>query len=344
MSIWPLQVYSSGIVLSPQTSIVRVANLDNIPRWLKALPQVEATWASLVQTFRGYSGGVTAVAFSPDGKHIASGSWDKTVKLWDATTGDVKKTLKGHLYWVTAVAFSPDGKYIASGSWDKTVKLWDATTGDVKKTLKGHLYWVTAVAFSPDGKYIASGSWDKTVKLWDATTGDVKKTLKGHLYWVTAVAFSPDGKHIASGSWDKTVKLWDVAKALRPSRYLGKSINSHLKYRSKREIKTLHAVTYLKYSGDGRKIVSNVGSLTVDDVALDLHDRRSTSLEHLRISDMWLCYGAMRLLQLASDSEPQCYDTDGDQIAVGMSSGLVLVFDIDRRRLDEALRNSVHDI
>jgi WD40 repeat protein len=271
---------------------VRVANIDKIPQWLETLPQVETTWASLVQTFRGHLGIVEAVTFSPDGEHIASGSWDKTIKLWDATTGDVKKTLKGH--------------------------------SDV----------VTAVAFSPDGKHIASGSWDKTIKLWDATTGDVKETLEGHSSIVNAVAFSPDGKHIASGSWDKTVKLWRVGKTLRLSNIFENTLNSHLNYRFEREIKTIRVVTSLRYSADGRKIISNAGSLTVDDVASDAHSCSPTPLDELWVDNMWLCYGAMRLLQLASDSEPQCYDTSSDQVAVGMSSGLVLVFGIDRRRLD----------
>ncbi|KAL8637402.1 MAG: hypothetical protein Q9228_005321 [Teloschistes exilis] len=112
-----------------------------------------------------HSDSVTAVAFSPDGKRIASGSFDKTIKVWDAATGDLEKTLAGHSDWVTAVAFSPDGKRIASGSWDKTIRVWDAATGDLEKTLAGHSKRVTAVAFSPDGNRIASGSLDKTIKI-----------------------------------------------------------------------------------------------------------------------------------------------------------------------------------
>jgi WD40 repeat protein len=91
----------------------------------------------LVQTLRGHVSAVMAVAFSPDGKHIASGSDDTTIQLWDATTGDYKKALEGHRIQVTAVAFSPDGKHIALGSNIKTVKLSYVTTGDHKKTVVG---------------------------------------------------------------------------------------------------------------------------------------------------------------------------------------------------------------
>jgi WD40 repeat protein len=169
----------------------------------------------LLQTLRGHQSSVNAVAFSPDGKTLLSGSLDNTLKLWD-TSGNLLKTLRGHQGYVRAVAFSPDGKTLLSGSTDNTLKLWD-TSGKLLQTLRGHQGYVVAVAFSPDGKTLLSGSEDNTLKLWD-TSGKLLKTLRGHQRSVqgsvTDVAFSPDGKTLLSGSWDNTLKLWDTSGKL----------------------------------------------------------------------------------------------------------------------------------
>ncbi|MGI2906587.1 AAA-like domain-containing protein [Tolypothrix sp. VBCCA 56010] len=157
-----------------------------------------------------HSSSVTSVAFSPDGKILASGSSDKTIKLWDTATGKVIRTLTGHTDSVRSVAFSPDGKILASGSSDKTIKLWNINTGKEIRTLTGHSELVSSVAFSPDGKILASGSYDKTIKLWNINTGKLIRTLTGHFELVSSVAFSPDGKTLASGSSDKTIKLWNT--------------------------------------------------------------------------------------------------------------------------------------
>lgn len=161
-------------------------------------------------TLNGHSGPVRSLVFSSDGK-LASGSEDKTVRVWDGTTGQQLWVTDAHKDGILAVAFSSDAKKLASASKDKTVKLWDVGTAQKLVELIGHKFEVSAVAFSPDGKTVATGGEDKTIKLWDPNTGQERTTFTRHDSRVAAVAFSPDGRTLATGSWDRTVKLWFAA-------------------------------------------------------------------------------------------------------------------------------------
>jgi WD40 repeat protein len=167
---------------------------------------------------KAHSALVHCVAVSPDGKLLATASFDNTVKVWelnsDGTIKDKeKKVLTGHTGPVYAVAFDPKNpNIVATASQDKTGRVWDITDGKVKAELKGHTDIVDTVAFSPDGKTLATAGADKSVRLWNAVDGKELKNLGTHDGSVYTVAFSPDGKLLASaGSGkDNVVKVWDV--------------------------------------------------------------------------------------------------------------------------------------
>jgi WD40 repeat protein len=192
------------VVFSPDGKRLVNASFQTVKVW-------DAHTGQEVLVLRGHGSSVHSAAFSPDGKHLATGSGDKTVKIWDVQTGREVLALKGHDGLVRGVAYSPDGQRLASASQGKIVKVWDARTGQEIRTLKGHpKSWFTAVAFSPDGKRLASVSSDNTVKVWDVQTGQEVLTLRGHTAGVESVAYSPDGKRLASASSDKTVRIWDT--------------------------------------------------------------------------------------------------------------------------------------
>ncbi|MCM1973714.1 trypsin-like peptidase domain-containing protein [Streptomyces sp. G1] len=163
----------------------------------------------LQRRLSGHDQTVDAVAFSPDGKTLATGSFDGTARLWDVASGKTRHTLKGHTDQVWTTAFSPDGSLVATGGRDAQVQLWKADTGELFSTLTGHESGVTSVAFSPDGKTLAAAGY-KTVQLWDLEARKAGSVLSGHTNLVTSVAFSPDGKTLATGSGDSTARLWDA--------------------------------------------------------------------------------------------------------------------------------------
>lgn len=178
------------------------------------------TMVSLVQAqtpdvLKGHTDLVYTLAFSADGKTLATGSFDNTIKLWDFAGGKEKQTLKDHKNSVYCVAFSKDGKYLASASQDTTIRLWDAKDGKFIRELKGHSKVVDCIVFSPDSKTLASCSSDKSVRLWNPDDGKEIKKLGDHKDSVYCVAFSPDGTLLAScgnsdGKTEPEIKIWDV--------------------------------------------------------------------------------------------------------------------------------------
>jgi hypothetical protein len=204
----------------------------------------------LAHTLEGHHNTVRSVAFSSDGRYLASANLDGTVALWEVAGGREARSLAGHSDMVTSVAFSPDGRHLAAGGIDQTVMIWEVDTGRPPRALSGHAGEVYFVSYSPDGRYLASGEdgalrfWEMetgltarilkaefgsvvafspdgkllagachnfTIKLWEANDGRETLALKGHADHVNSLAFSPDGLYLASGSSDSTAKLWELS-------------------------------------------------------------------------------------------------------------------------------------
>jgi WD40 repeat protein len=197
----------------------------------------------------GYN--VSCVDFSPDGRILASGSDDGSVRLWNTSSHrQIGEPLNGHAGPVHGVTFSPDGQIVASAGSDKTILQWKSRTGQrIGEPLSGHTGIVWTVAFNPVGSTLASGGDDGTVRLWDSATGrQAGEPLLGHLGSVWSVAFSPDGRTLASAGWDRTVRLWDSATG----RQIGSPLLGHT-----------DAILSVAFSPDGQTLATASKDKTV---------------------------------------------------------------------------------
>jgi WD40 repeat protein/transcriptional regulator with XRE-family HTH domain len=209
-------------------------------------PQADAALAGVAvqgvppRTFVGHSDQVFVVRFSPDGKYLATGSTDTTVRLWDIATGQTVHTFTGHTRDVDGLAFSPDGKYLISGSDDGTMRLWDLATYQPVRMFSGTNAPIEWIYFSPDGKYLLTDS--QTPHIWDVASGQIVRTFTGHtdLAWPV---FSPDAKYVFTASLDGTARLWDAATGGQIRLFAG----------------PLNWCNAVAYSPDGRYVVAGCG-------------------------------------------------------------------------------------
>ncbi|WP_414754712.1 hypothetical protein, partial [Anabaena sp. CCY 9910] len=164
----------------------------------------------LVRTLVGHSDWVKAVAVTPNGKQVISGSKDNTLKVWNLETGEEQFTLIGHTESVNAIAVTPDGKRVISGSSDHTLKIWDLATGNELFTFSGHRTQVVALTVTPDSKWVISASVPNIIKVWDLESGKEKFTVFPHSDLIRSIVAYPDSKFFISGSDDKTIKVCDL--------------------------------------------------------------------------------------------------------------------------------------
>jgi WD40 repeat protein/tetratricopeptide (TPR) repeat protein/tRNA A-37 threonylcarbamoyl transferase component Bud32 len=197
--LWMIQALQDAT--KAEDSAWQQVALTNLAAWRPHLAPLRAVLS--------HQGLVFAVAFSPDGKTILTGSGDGTARLWDAASGRPIGQPMRHERRITSVAFSPDGKTILTGSEDGTARLWGAASGRAISPPLRHEDPVWSVAFGPDGKTALTGSEDKTARLWDVATTRLIGSPLRHVGAVRAVAFSPDGRIALTGSFDRTVRRWD---------------------------------------------------------------------------------------------------------------------------------------
>jgi WD40 repeat protein/predicted Ser/Thr protein kinase len=244
----PQSYYGEALAVSPDGKRFAVPYYPPGAVAAKMVRLFDATTGEPLAELSGHTQHVYALAFSPDGRRLASGSEDRTVRLWDAATGAPAEVLPGHTDKVRALAFSPDGGRLLAGCGDGTLRVWDVAAGRLAHApLRGHVGEVRGVAFSPDGARFASGGADGAVRLWRADDGESLGALQGHDGAVYRVAYSPDGRLLASAATDGTARVWEPAARAEVC-----VLRGHTSY-----------VYPVAYSPDGRLLASGAWDGTV---------------------------------------------------------------------------------
>ncbi|HEX3147911.1 MAG TPA: PQQ-binding-like beta-propeller repeat protein [Gemmataceae bacterium] len=191
-------------MFSPNGRLVAASSGPVIEIW-------DVATGGLIKEFVGHENIVNSLAISPDGKTLASASFDRTVRFWDIATGKERHRGIGHTEGIAFLTYSPDGTTVASGGYDKTVRIWDSANGKQSHLFEGSAAMILGLAFSPDAQTVASCGGEPIIRLWSLKTGKAEGTLEGSPANVRSVAFTPDGKAISSSCCDGSMRLWDLA-------------------------------------------------------------------------------------------------------------------------------------
>jgi WD40 repeat protein/serine/threonine protein kinase len=262
-------------------------------------------------TLRGHSRRVFAVAYTSDGKRLATGGDDRTIRLWDAATGRELACLRGHTNIVRGVAWSPDGKRLASASEDGTARVWDAADGRALRRFTGHGSAVIAVAWRPEGTGIATTGYDSRVRVWDPDTGH--ESISPKLWdgsWGQAVAWSPDGKRLAVSGWNHEARVCDAET--------GKVVASLVKH--------TNGILGVCWAPDGKR----VATASWDQTVRIWDPETGTEKSVLRGAESWL---------YALGWSP-----DGKWLAAGGGNRAVQVWDADTGKPQSVLRGNLSEV
>ncbi|MBS0418132.1 MAG: protein kinase [Proteobacteria bacterium] len=222
--------------------ILEVLHDGGQPEALNVLQEARAADVQIL-AITGHTDRVRSVAISPDGRLIATASFDNTARLWDAQTGQEIRTLAGPGAHFIQIVFSLDGSRIATASYDKTARLWDAKTGQALQVFKGHTDRLRSLGFSRDGRRLVTGSYDLTARIWDVATGKQLQVLTGHDEVISGVGFSPDGTRVVTASYDKSVRIWNAVTGREVKRLVGHT----------------DRVTSAEFSPDGLRVLTASG-------------------------------------------------------------------------------------
>ncbi len=303
---------NSGAIDTPESDATAAAVPTPKVMPAETVPQFEQA-----QLLHAHSGWVTGVAFSADGRRLASGNWDHAVEVWDVASGRSVGSIKGDIKHIQALAYSRDGSVVAAEAADDSVTLWNTATGKVLRKFPGnrsllglHSGWVYSIAFSPDGRWLASAIDNKTVRVWDVNTGKMVRDLTGEKRSVIYIAFSQGGKMLATGDDDKTISVWDVASGTVLSRLKGHRKN----------------VTAVAFSPDGQRLAS-----ASDDKTIKIWDfARGSEVATLR--------GHRERVSSVA------FGPDGQWLASGSWDGTIRIWDVNTGQQLEELPAQTKDV